>query len=354
MQQTDVLIVGAGLAGLALADRLARGGRSFQLWEARSRTGGRILTQVGTGAAFDMGPAWYWPGQPRIAALVDRFGLRPFAQHATGALTFEDAAGDVQRGRGFASMDGSFRVAGGLSALTDALTGVLPEGAVTLGRALSGLTRDAGRGRIVAQAQDGARLEAVHVVLALPPRLVAGLTFAPALSDGETRAMAQIPTWMAGQAKAVAVYGTPFWRDAGLSGDAMSRRGPLAEIHDASPASGLKGALFGFVGVPPAARRDEDALRAAILAQLERLFGPEAAHPQALHIKDWAQDPFTATQADQQPLFAHPRYGLPPVLDGLWDGRLILAGTEVAQGFGGFLEGALEAAEAAQRRLEHP
>ncbi|MEM1154111.1 MAG: hypothetical protein AAGI44_08210 [Pseudomonadota bacterium] len=47
-----------------------------------------------------------------------------------------------------------------------------------------------------------------------------------------------VPTWMAGQAKVVAVYESPFWRDSGFSGDAMSRKGPLIEIHDASPASG--------------------------------------------------------------------------------------------------------------------
>ncbi len=38
---------------------------------------------------------------------------------------------------------------------------------------------------------------------------------------------------MAGHAKVVALYERPFWREQGLSGDAISHCGTLAEIHDA-------------------------------------------------------------------------------------------------------------------------
>ena len=114
-----------------------------------------------------------------------------------------------------------------------------------------------------------------------------------------------------------------------------------ATPHDSGPY-----ALFGFIGVPPQARLDNDALRAALNAQLLRLFGPQASEPKALLVKDWAQDPFTATALDQQPLYTHPDYGLPPALQKLWDDKLLLAGTEVAPQFGGYIEGALEAAEA--------
>ena len=50
--------------------------------------------------------------------------------------------------------------------------------------------------------------------------------------------------------------------------------------------------------------------------------------------------------------FAHPNYGLPCVLSGLWDEALVFGGTEVAPTFGGFLEGALEAAEYAYTVLK--
>ena len=104
------LIIGGGLSGLALAEQLESLGRDYLLLEARDRFGGRILTERHGGASFDMGPAWFWPGQPRIAALIDRLGLRRFDQFSDGDLTFEDEKGHIQRGQEFCSMEGSWRV----------------------------------------------------------------------------------------------------------------------------------------------------------------------------------------------------------------------------------------------------
>lgn len=50
------------------------------------------------------------------------------------------------------------------------------------------------------------------------------------------------------EAKFIAVYDTVFLRNAGLSGTAMSQRGPLLEIQDASNEYKQTPALFGFVG----------------------------------------------------------------------------------------------------------
>ena len=343
------LIIGGGLSGLALAERLETRGEDYLLVEARNRFGGRIMTQQHDGARFDMGPAWFWQGQPRIAALIDRLGLQAFDQYYEGALSFENETGQVQRGQGFSSMQGSMRLQGGLSALTDALADRLPENRKRLNAQVTWLDHTASQ--ITATFADGSKAHADRVVLALPPRVSATLSFVPALPDIALNAMQNIATWMAGQAKAVAVYDTPFWRRDGLSGDAMSRRGPMVEIHDASPAEGGPYALFGFIGVPPHARADETQLRAHLKAQLGRLFGPKAATPDALFVKDWAFDSNTSTEADKAPLYAHPTYGLPHAMRGLWDGTLLFAGTEVAPEFGGYIEGALEAAENAFHAL---
>jgi monoamine oxidase len=337
------LIIGGGLSGLALAHALEVKGHDYLLVEARNRFGGRIKTeQVGDGY-FDMGPAWFWPGQPRIAALAEQFGLEKFEQFYAGELSFEDEQGHVQRGRGHASMEGSWRLKGGLGALTDALADALPEDRKRLDAEVTGLTESGSD--VTATFASGETIVAEQVVLALPPRIAATIRFDPVLGSSALQALGAVPTWMAGQAKAVAVYDTPFWRDAGLSGDAMSRHGPMVEIHDASPATGGPFALFGFIGVPPLGRKDSTALKTAVKIQLERLFGPKAANPRKLFIKDWAFDRHTATDADLTPLYAHPRYGVPPQIMGLWQGKLHFSGTEVAPEFGGFIEGALEASE---------
>ena len=119
-----------------------------------------------------------------------------------------------------------------------------------------------------------------------------------------------------------------------------------------SPAQSGPYALFGFIGVPPEHRADEQALRHHLTEQLVRLFGPNAAAPKQLYVKDWAFDPYTSTEADQAPLYAHPSYGMPSSLACLWDKHLLFSGTEVAAEFGGYLEGALEAAENTLKSLE--
>ncbi|WP_299894433.1 NAD(P)/FAD-dependent oxidoreductase [uncultured Ruegeria sp.] len=341
--RTDTLIIGGGLSGLSLATQLVDQGQEVLVVEARNRLGGRILTEARGDGRFDMGPAWFWPGQPRIAALIERLGLHRFDQFSSGTLSFEDEQGRVKRGRGFSSMEGSYRLMGGLAALTDALSARLPDGVIQLSTQITALVQSEGEVRVTTQS--GRHISARHVVLAIPPRIAAELIFEPALPDGTLSAMREIATWMAGQAKALAVYDTPFWRDDGLSGDAMSRSGPMVEIHDASPASGGPFALFGFIGIPPQSRRDEGVLRQQVLAQLGRLFGHKATRPSTLFLKDWAFDRFTATDLDLQPLYTHPQYGLSKAMTRIWEDRIIFSGTETAAQFGGYLEGALEAAE---------
>jgi monoamine oxidase len=161
-----------------------------------------------------------------------------------------------------------------------------------------------------------------------------------------------IPTWMAGHAKMLAVYERPFWKEQGFSGTASSVVGPLAELHDASAPNGCP-ALFGFLGVTAAERQaiGLEALKTSCLQQLCRLFGPDAGHPLAVFVADWAQDPLTATRADAVLPAGHPHYGPPGGLGSTWSERLAFAGTEMATEFGGYLEGALGAACDAVERV---
>ena len=340
ISQTDVIVVGAGLSGLHLANLLVQNGIHIQVLESRDRIGGRILSMPVENGDFDMGPTWFWEGQPRIAALIQRFSLPVFEQYSEGALSFEDQNGAVQRDRGFSSMEGSYRLKGGLAAMVQALQQALPAKSITTG---SPVTKVVQRPNGVEVHANGQTYLAKHVVFALPPRVVGTtIKFEPALFQDTLSSLANVPTWMAGQAKAVAVYDSPFWREDGLSGDASSRFGPMVEMHDASPETGGPFAIFGFIGVPPEGRKNENALRTALKQQLGRLFGPKAAHPKELLVKDWAFDPYTSTADDLKPLYAHPTYH---PLSPIWDGKILFSGTEVAPQFGGYLEGALEAAD---------
>ena len=69
-----------------------------------------------------------------------------------------------------------------------------------------------------------------------------------------------------------------FLEKAALSGDAMSRRGPLVEIHETSPYQTGPYALFGFIGVPlQYCENNEQQLKQAIIEQPLRLSGQAAS-----------------------------------------------------------------------------
>ena len=343
----QTLIIGGGLSGLSLAYRLQQAGQDYLLVEARARLGGRIKSLDVRDAKFDLGPSWVWPGQHRVAKLASDLDLHLFTQWSTGEQLFEQTNGEVVRNAGFMSMEGSLRIAGGTSALTDALAARLDPAKVRTGHKV-----DAIRDGPAAVLSDGQRVSADRIVLCLPPRLIAQLDFAPALPQPALSALWNIPTWMGAHAKFVAVYPTPFWRADHLSGDAGSRRGPMVEIHDASPQDGSFGALFGFMGIPAEARiKAGDALQIAAIAQLVNLFGPKAQNPIASKLEDWSQDALTATQADASPPPGHPPYEMPKAVRDIWQGKLLFATTEMAPDNGGLIEGALAASEKAAAQI---
>jgi monoamine oxidase len=83
--EVDYCVVGAGFAGLTAALRLKQAGRSVALLEARDRVGGRTFTVTrDDGVWIDRGGAWIGPGQDRIYALMEEFGVPEYKQHNDG------------------------------------------------------------------------------------------------------------------------------------------------------------------------------------------------------------------------------------------------------------------------------
>ena len=56
----DVLVLGAGFAGLATATYLAKAGHRVRVLERHDTLGGRARKFQAEGFTFDMGPSWYW------------------------------------------------------------------------------------------------------------------------------------------------------------------------------------------------------------------------------------------------------------------------------------------------------
>ncbi len=95
---SDVVVVGAGLAGLHAASLLRAGGRSVRVLEARDRVGGRLYSVATPHGAVDLGARFVGPDQPRMSALLRLHGLRTETQLEEGERSFE-LAGKVQKAR---------------------------------------------------------------------------------------------------------------------------------------------------------------------------------------------------------------------------------------------------------------
>lgn len=81
---SQIVIIGAGFAGLSAARDLIGLGHDVVVLEARDRVGGRTHTTTVAGTAVDLGGQWIGPGQDRIAALAAEFGVPTWPQHTAG------------------------------------------------------------------------------------------------------------------------------------------------------------------------------------------------------------------------------------------------------------------------------
>ena len=102
-QQTrdaDLVVVGAGLAGLSAARTAAAAGASVVVVEARDRVGGRTLNEeIGDGRVVEVGGQWIGPTQDRLAALASDLGVDTFPTFGDGENVIE-YAGRLRRYRG--------------------------------------------------------------------------------------------------------------------------------------------------------------------------------------------------------------------------------------------------------------
>src|SRR5215218_4415245 len=88
--EADLVVVGAGLAGLAAAREAVASGASVVVVEARDRVGGRVLNHdLGGGAVVELGGQWIGPTQDRLAALADQLGVGTFPTHDEGENVIE-------------------------------------------------------------------------------------------------------------------------------------------------------------------------------------------------------------------------------------------------------------------------
>jgi monoamine oxidase len=201
-------------------------------------------------------------------------------------------------------------------------------------------------GAMVTVTSDRGVVTASRAIVAVPPPLVAGVDWDPLLPPRRLQLLERM--FMGALMKVDAVYPTPFWRAAGLSGMAVNDMGPVRVCFDNCPPDASVGVLMAFIGGATWAdwgNRPLAERRAAVLAQFARFFGAQAMKPTDYVEHDWTHERWslggpvanvgTGTVLRYGPAIRQP-FGL-----------VHWAGTETSTYWSGYMDGAVRAGERA-------
>jgi monoamine oxidase len=276
------------------------------------------------------------------------FGAEPRELSLLFVLSYIAASGDETNPgtfeRNFNTRGGAqmSRVEGGTQAIAERVAAHLGK-RVTLRAPVRRIVQDATG---VTVASDRATVKARRAIVAIPPALAGRIDYEPILPFERDQL-----TQRYGQGtltKVTAVYGRPFWREEGMTGQVVSTGGPVSVTFDDSPPDGSLGAILGFVGGDQArayASMSQGARRAAVLAQYADFFGAQASSPTDYVETTWSSEQWTrgcpvgipATGA----LYAYGDRLRAPV------GRIHWAGTETSTYWNGYMDGGVRAGERA-------
>jgi monoamine oxidase len=340
----DCIIIGAGLSGLATAYFLKNKGINATILEARSNYGGRIKTIYSPNGQtpMEMGATWFGPQHQNLISFLNDLGIAYFPQFTKGIAFFETMSfAPPQQFEVPATEAPYFRVKNGTESMIQALVQAVGEAHIVLNETVESLENV---GDFVVLRTKNNTYEAKKVILAAPPKVVLQhINFTPQLPNALMQVMGNTHTWMAESIKFAVEYTRPFWKAKGLSGTIYSQVGLITEMYDHTnePENGfaLMGFLQGSALLYSSAEREK-----MVIQQLTKLLGVEASEYLFYQDNCWANEPFTHVASDDF-IRPHQNNGHPLFSKSIWEHKLFFAGTETANAYGGYMDGAIDAAK---------
>ena len=141
---------------------------------------------------------------------------------------------------------------------------------------------------------DHLEVSARFAIIAVPPILISRISFEPPLPRRQQQLHQHLS--MGFVIKVHAVYPTPFWRDAGLSGTAFSPYELVHEAYDNTNFGDSRGTLVGFVADEEADgvfALDAEQRKQRILTSLSHYYGEQALTPDVYYESDWGSEEWT-------------------------------------------------------------
>jgi monoamine oxidase len=294
-------------------------GQTFQTWRDQ-----HFQTEVAR-QFFDGVLHAVWGFEAREASLLSVLFYIAGAGNESTPGTLERLTGEAQQSRLIGGTQGlALRIAQDLGT------------AVVLSTPVRRITYDAAGVQVDG---DRMRVSAKAVIVAIPTPLAGRIIYDPPLPFMRDQLTQRMP--LGTYIKTEAIYDRPFWRDAGLTGQAQSTEGPVRITIEGSPPSG-PGILVGFIGGDDAriwGQRSDQERQEVVLQSFAKFFGPKALQPRDYLDINWAAEPFS--RGDTMP------FTPPGVLLGYGDeirkpvGPIHWAGTETSTFWNGYLEGAI-------------
>lgn len=346
----DVIIIGGGLCGLALAYILKKQGLNLLVLEGRNRLGGRVLTISKNQVQVEMGATWIHPQHTTLLRLLKDLNLEVYEQHMGSTAFYEPVPNSPHQLVPLPlQQEPSYRIKGGSSQLINTLENQLEQTDLVYNCSVIKIENEGGHINI--NSSKG-QYSAKQVVSTLPPFLFhKTIETKPSLPNELNEILGQTHTWMGESIKIALTYSAPFWLRDSTSGTIFSNSGPITEMYDHTTFKQDTFSLKGFLNPAFDAVSKEDRLQ-AILIQLKRYYGEIANSYLSYDELIWKHESLTSYGNDKA-LFPHQNNGHQLFRSSCWNERLFIAGSETASSFPGYMEGAIISAQETAQKIEH-